>query len=149
MICMAHTKELPVAYSCFDLELENKVAHLRFNRPDKLNTLTREFYSDLAKAVRSLDAAGETRAVVVSSTGKPFTAGMDLSVFSGDGLTAGSGPTEIGRVRETLRRHVLELQDSFSALEQARMPVLAAIQGGCIGGGVDLVSACDARYCTK
>ncbi|HEX2679317.1 MAG TPA: enoyl-CoA hydratase-related protein, partial [Polyangiales bacterium] len=86
---------------------------------------------------------------VISSSGKHFTAGMDLSVFTGDGLAQPAAAREVGRVRETLRRHVLELQDSFNALEQARMPVLAAIQGGCIGGGVDMVSACDARYCTK
>ncbi len=137
-----------MTYSCFDLELKDKVAHLRFNRPNELNTLTRGFYAELAQAVRDLDAKAEARVVVISSTGKHFTAGMDLGVFVGDGIVA-AGAAEVGRVRETLRRHVLELQDSFNALEQARMPVLAAIQGGCIGGGVDLVSACDARYCSK
>jgi enoyl-CoA hydratase len=73
---------------------------------------------------------------------------MDLAVFGGGGSSA-SGPGELGRQRETVRRTVLELQGSFNAIERVRMPVLAAIQGGCIGGGVDMISACDMRYCTE
>src|SRR5882672_7990783 len=118
-----------MAYTCFDLELQNGVAHLRFNRPDKLNTMIRAFWSELPTAVRELDASGNVRAIVLSSTGKHFTAGMDLSVFGGGGpSTRAQVPNEVGRQREALRRNVLELQDSFNALERARMPVLAAIQ---------------------
>jgi enoyl-CoA hydratase len=77
---------------------------------------------------------------------------MDLSVFTGGGgdggITAG-GQGEVGRQRANLRLGVHALQGSFTALEQARMPVLAAVQGGCIGGAVDMVSACDMRYATK
>jgi enoyl-CoA hydratase len=72
---------------------------------------------------------------------------MDLSVFQSQ--SAPPGTREAGRLREALRRTVLELQDAFNALERARMPVIAAIQGGCIGGGVDMVCACDMRYCTE
>jgi enoyl-CoA hydratase len=137
-----------MTYTCFDLELQGAVAHLQFNRPDKLNTLTRAFYEELQDAALTLDASGQTRALVISSSGKHFTAGMDLSVFQGEDFAA-PGVTEVGRAREALRSMVLELQQSFSVFEQLRLPVLAAIQGGCIGGGVDLVSACDARYCTR
>jgi len=137
-----------MTYTCFDLEIEHKVAHLRMKRPLELNTMTRAFYRELPEAVRALDAEAKARVIVLSSTGKHFTAGMDLSVFAGEGFVPPAS-AEVGRVRETLRRTVLELQDSFSALEHARMPVLAAIQGGCVGGGVDLISACDARYCSK
>ena len=134
-------------YSCFDVSIEDKVAHIRMSRPEAFNSMIREFWSELPEIVNALDAGGEARAIVVSSTGKHFTAGMDLGVFGGDGLSEDRG--ELGRQRANLRRQILELQDTFSCLEQARVPVLAAVQGGCIGGGVDLISACDMRYCTE
>ena len=131
----------------FDIETTGKVAHLRLNRPDAYNSMTREFWSELPAAVRELDASGSVRALVISSTGKHFCAGMDLGVFTSGGPAAAEGAsTETGRVRAQLRETVLALQGSFTALEEARFPVIAAIQGGCIGGAVDMVSACDLRY---
>jgi len=142
-----------MGYTCFDVEMVGKVAHLRLNRPDDYNSMTREFWQELPEAVRAIDDAGAARAIVVSSTGKHFSAGMDLAVFtSGGGDAIGGaegGSKEVGRQRSRFFQTVLKLQDSFSALEQVRMPVLAAIQGGCIGGAVDMVSACDLRYATE
>lgn len=136
-------------HTTFEIETTDKVAHLRLNRPDAYNSMTREFWSELPEAVRALDATGSVRALVISSTGKHFCAGMDLGVFTGGaGGGDGSGSKEAGRVRAQLRETVLALQGSFTALEEARFPVLAAIQGGCIGGAVDMTSACDIRYCT-
>jgi enoyl-CoA hydratase len=137
-----------MSYSCFEIEIRDQVAELRLNRPSELNTMTRAFWQELPHALRELDREAKARVVMLASSGKHFTAGMDLSVFAGGGFTKAS-TSEQGRLREALRRTVLELQDSFNAIEQIRLPVLAAIQGGCIGGGVDMVSACDARYCTK
>jgi enoyl-CoA hydratase len=136
-----------VSYTCFDVSLENKIAHIRLSRPEAYNTMVPEFWRELPEIVETLDAAGEARAIVISSTGKHFTAGMDLAVF-----TAGGGDppdAEVGRRRANFRRDVLRLQETFSCLDRARMPVLAAIQGGCIGGGVDMISACDMRYCSE
>lgn len=130
--------------SCFDLEKRGSIAHIRFNRPEQLNSMTLLFYLELRDAVRALDNEGGTRVLIISSTGKHFSAGMDLSVFEqGDVLTTGS-PLD----REHLRDVVLALQSAFTALEGARFPVIAAVQGGCIGAGVDLASACDMRYAT-
>ena len=131
----------------FEIAIDEGVAHLRLNRPDAFNSMTREFWEELPAAVRELDASGTVRALVISSTGKHFCAGMDLAVFTGGSDAAGVGSDkELGRLRARLRESVLHLQGSFTALEQARFPVIAAIQGGCIGGAVDMVSACDLRY---
>lgn len=136
-------------YECFDVTVSDKVAHLQLKRPDELNTMTPAFWSELPTIVDEIDAAASARAIVISSTGKHFSAGMDLSVFTGGSAIGGSSDVEeIGRQRAGLWMMVQQLQDSFTALERARMPVLTAIQGGCIGGAVDMVSAADMRYCS-
>jgi enoyl-CoA hydratase len=141
---------------CFELELTDHVAHLRLSRPQAFNSMTPAFWRELPAVVNQLSDEGDARVIVLSSTGKHFTAGMDLAVFQGEGgvadAQAESGASqralEPGRARSQMRQAALVFQESFNALERARIPVLAAIQGGCIGGGVDLISACDARYCT-
>ena len=137
-----------MAYTCFDVDVTGGVAHLILKRADELNTMTPEFWRELPEIVHTIDDAGEARAIVLSSQGKHFTAGMDLSVFTSD-RNADQRDAEMGRRRANFRREVLRLQETFSCLDRARMPVLAAIQGGCIGGGVDLISACDIRYCSE
>lgn len=134
-----------MAYRCFDVDVVAKVAHVRLNRPDELNSMVREFWSELPAIVRALDAQGDVRALVLSSTGRHFTAGLDLSLFTA-GFPGTGGSGEIGRTRAALRQVLKVLQDAFTAFERARMPVLVAVQGGCIGGGVDLVCAADMRY---
>jgi enoyl-CoA hydratase len=140
-----------MSYTCFDVEIADHVAHVRLNRPDELNTMVPEFWQELPEIVDGISDDGSARALVLSSTGRHFTAGMDLSVFGGDAALLGGGPdgpTEVGRQRSQLRLTAKKLQDSFTAFERARVPVLAAIQGGCIGGGVDMVTAADCRYAT-
>jgi enoyl-CoA hydratase len=132
-----------MAYECFEVEVDAKVAHVRLNRPDALNTMTPAFWRELPELVTALSDAGDVRAVVISSTGRHFCAGMDLSVFTGGALVP-SG--EAGRGNAHRRLLVKALQRSFDAIESARMPVVAAVQGGCIGGALSLVTACDVRY---
>jgi enoyl-CoA hydratase len=146
-----------MGYSCFDVAstgTDGRVAHLQLNRPDAFNSMTREFWGELPEIVHGLDADGRTRAIVLSSTGKHFSAGMDLAVFTGGGgvgadAESSGRSTEAGRRRAQLRQTAMRLQNSFTSLEQVRMPVLAAIQGGCIGGAVDMVTACDLRYASR
>ena len=134
-------------YECFDVSISDKVAHLRLSRGEGYNTMIPSFWRELPEIVDEISDAGSARAIVLSSTGRHFCAGMDLSVFGG-GSIEGTGSTEAGRKHSQLRLQALHLQETFTCLERARMPVLAAIQGGCIGGGVDLVTACDMRYAT-
>jgi enoyl-CoA hydratase len=102
-----------------------------------------EFWRELPEIVTGISDDASARVVVISSTGRHFSAGMDLSVFTGGHLAADAEP---GRRHAQLRSNAKVLQWSFTALEKARVPVLAACQGGVIGGAVDLVTACDMRY---
>jgi enoyl-CoA hydratase len=133
--------------TCFDVSIADHVAHLRLNRPDALNAMNAEFWGELPAIVHEIDRKAQARVIVISSTGRHFSAGMDLSVFTGEtALLSDGGVTEAGRRRATIWSAVQHLQDSFTALEQCRLPVLAAVHGGCIGGAVDMVCAADARY---
>ena len=134
-------------YTCFETTLDGGVATVTLSRGDQLNTMVPAFWDELPALVRELDATGEARVVVLASTGRHFCAGMDLAVFGGGDRPNPDAPQ--GQVRANMRANVLYLQESFSALEKARMPVLAAIQGGCIGGAVDMVTACDMRYASE
>lgn len=129
--------------TCFDVTVQGKVAHVQLNRPEQLNTMIPAFWSELPTLVTELSDRGDVRAIVISSTGKHFSAGMDLSVFTSSGLSMDGEP---GRRNATFMLLVKRLQESFTALERTRVPVLAAIQGGCIGGAVDMVCAADMRY---
>ncbi len=134
-----------MAYRCFDVDITDQVAHLRLNRPDELNTMIPEFWRELPEIVTGISDAGSARAIVISSTGKHFSAGMDLSVFAAQP----DADAEPGRRQARLRSLVGRLQWTFTALEKARVPVLVAVQGGCIGGAVDLATAADCRYASR
>jgi len=136
-----------MSFKSLEVTLENHIAHIKLNRPDALNSMNIDFWTELPVAVREIDQQAEARVIVLSSTGKHFSAGMDLSVFTTSNSIPMTG--DPSRMAENLRRVVLQLQDCFNALEDIRIPVLAAIQGGCIGGAIDMVSACDSRYCTE
>ena len=136
-----------MGYQCFEVEESQGIAHVRLSRGDKANSMIPAFWSELPAIVDEISDSGRARVIVLSAEGRHFCAGMDLSVFSGDSSLE-SESSEIGRRRANLRLSLLHLQRSFTALEEARMPVLAAIQGACVGGGVDLVTAADCRYAT-
>ncbi len=129
----------------FALSHDEGVAHLCLNRPERLNTMTPAFFPAVRDAVRRLGDDGATRALVISSTGKHFSAGMSLDVFAGN-FPALAATT--ARERLAFQESLRKLIDCFSALDEARFPVICAIQGGCIGGALDLATACDLRVCS-
>lgn len=133
-------------YSTLEVKQEGHIAHVVLNRPEAMNSMIPEFWTELPAAIREIDDKADARVIVISSTGKHFSAGMDLSVFLNMKEDFKGDPS---RRAERMRRMVMLLQDSFTAIEQARMPVIGAVQGGAIGGAVDLLSACDMRYCTQ
>ncbi len=137
-----------MTYSCFDVSIENKIAHLVMKRPQKRNAMNETFWRELPEIIRNIDAEATARVIVISSTGPHFTAGIDLAYLATALVDDGSTKAKMQRPQQFLDL-VTYLQNSFTALEQCRIPVLAAIQGGCIGGGVDLATACDLRYATR
>jgi enoyl-CoA hydratase len=129
----------------FDLSIDQHIAHLKMINPDALNTMSPAWWAQLDRHLTDLHRGNQARALVLSSTGKHFTAGMSLDVFS-----SGIGIAEkTAASRANIVEQLEDMQVTFNRLEQLRMPVIAAIQGGCIGGGVDLISACDIRICTS
>jgi len=135
-----------MSWTTFNLETSDHVAHLKFNRPEKLNSFVPALWSELPQAVNQLEQEGDARVIVISSTGKHFTAGMDLSVFASFDK---DNKAEPARQNAAFMELVKTLQQTFTCLAETRMPVIAAIQGGCIGAGLDLVTACDLRYASK
>jgi enoyl-CoA hydratase len=134
-----------MSYECFELQVEGKVAHLKMSRPERRNAMTAAFWRELPGIVRELDATGQVRALVLSSSGPHFCAGLDVSMFqSSAALDAGTL-----QARQKFRRELERLQASLNFLAEARFPVIAAVQGGCIGGGVDMATACCLRYATR
>lgn len=130
---------------CFDVSVEKGVAHLVLNRPDQFNSMNEAFWSELPAFFEDVNSRAEVRVVVISALGKHFTSGLDLA-WAGSALA--SLHDDPGRAREKFLRHIKHMQHTFTAVDQCRVPVIAAIQGGCIGGGVDLVTACDIRLGT-
>ena len=126
----------------FSLVLKDRIAHLRLNQPGRMNTMDGTFWRELEQVLRQLHRSGEARALVISSDGKHFSAGMDLSVFEGSLQLDDASPEGRAAIFDLLG----ELQATFTLLETLRIPVVFAIQGACVGGAVDMVTAGCIRY---
>ncbi|MCO8168747.1 crotonase/enoyl-CoA hydratase family protein [Pseudomonas sp. 21LCFQ02] len=133
-------------YQAFNVQLVDKVAHLQINRPDKLNAMNAAFWREIVEIFHWIDEHDEIRAVVISGAGKHFSSGIDLALL---GAVAGELGADAGRNARLLRRKIEQLQASFTAVAECRKPVLAAIQGYCLGGAIDLIAACDMRYAAQ
>ena len=130
--------------TCFELTLKDNIAHIVLNRPEKRNSMIREFWSELPDLIEDIDNNARARVIVITSTGPHFTSGIDTSLFAQLAVSKKDGNARVAFYQE-----VKQLQQTFTVLENARGPVLVAVQGGCIGGGLDFITACDMRYATK
>ncbi|KAK3418826.1 hypothetical protein EUGRSUZ_H04584 [Eucalyptus grandis] len=120
------------------------VFHLRLNRPSSRNALSLDSFTELPLALSSLDRNPDALVLVLSGAGHHFCSGIELAA-----LDSSPPPGDRGRAGERLRRHIKYLQDAVTAIERCRKPVIAAVHGACVGGGVDVATACDVRYCTE
>ncbi len=130
--------------TCFSLSTTGHIAHLVLNRPEAMNTMHPAFWRELDAVLTDIHNAGEARVLLISSTGKHFSAGMALETFGG----AISMEDQSPEGRAAMFDLLAGMQATFTKLESLRIPVIAAIQGGCIGGAVDMVTACCIRYAT-
>ena len=135
-----------MAYENMCLKIENGIDHVELTRGSEFNTMNKAVWPEMVKIFGEIENDPLARVVVLSGQGRHFTSGLDLNDFTA-GLTATEG--EPARSAEALRRTILNMQETMSVMDRCRLPVLAAIQGACIGGGIDLISACDIRYCTE
>ena len=133
-------------YQAFVVELIGNVAHVQINRPEKINAMNAAFWTEIIDIFQWIEDTDAVRAVVLSGAGKHFSSGIDLMLLASVANDLGK---DVGRNARLLRRKILELQASFNAVDNCRKPVLAAIQGYCIGGAIDLISACDMRYAAE
>ena len=125
--------------SPFKIEKEGPVAWLILNRPEKRNTMNYAFFDELLELFERFDADPEIRVIVIRAEGRSFTAGIDLMEMAP--MLQGEGPA----FRVELKKGIVKFQKSMDAIERCRKPVIAAVHGHCIGGGIDLISACDIR----
>ena len=133
------------AMHCFSLTIENHIAHLVLNRPEALNTMGPRFWSELDTVLSDLHKNKAARVLVISSTGKHFSAGMALDAFAGAVQMDDQSPEGRAAIFDNLSA----MQATFTKLETLRIPVIAALHGGVIGGAVDMVTACCIRYGSK
>lgn len=125
------------------------VTQVMFNRPQKSNAMSRTFISDIRDCMIKLSVDPDCRVVMLTGAGKNFTAGLDLMDFAGNFSEFTTGDADIGRKSMAVRQMITPFQESFTALEKCPKPVIAVIHGACIGGGVDMITACDIRLASS
>lgn len=129
------------------VRLDGAVARIELHRPDKANAINAKMWYELRETMHWLDRTDEARVGIIVGAGRYFTAGIDLEML--DDLRRFTREECRGRAGERLRLSILDLQDTITAVERCRKPVIASVHAACLGGGIDLISACDLRYCSE
>lgn len=126
------------------LELDGPVATLWLDQPDRRNAMGPDLWTDLPAAMTLLAEAAQVRAVVIAAKGTAFTVGLDLKSMGGMLVQAASDGSDVAR-RAAFYREIHTLQAAITSVADCPKPVIAAVHGYCIGGGIDLITACDIR----
>lgn len=142
---MTSSTSLP-PLSLMQLQIQAHVAHLQLSQPDTLNTMSPVFWRDLDAALTHISTHGDVHALVLSSTGRHFSAGMALETFANPDFAPQDQSPE---GRAALSEFLWDMQQVFTRIEQLRIPVIMAIQGGCVGGALDMVCCACIRYATQ
>ncbi|WP_372023376.1 crotonase/enoyl-CoA hydratase family protein (plasmid) [Tistrella mobilis] len=137
----------PPDFTTLTVTLENAVARVTLNRPDKANAMNAPMWVELKAAMEWLDETPQARIGIITGAGRFFTAGIDLAMLGAMKDEVADGCD--GRRGEKLRRQILDIQDTVTSVERCRKPVIAAVNGPCVGGGIDLITACDMRYAAE
>jgi len=130
--------------SVLDLSITDHIATLTLDRPDALNAMGPAFFEELPQRMTEIDEADRVRVVILRASGRAFSAGLDLKQM-GPEILAGESTASPVQERQALREQIQRMQAALSSVAACRVPVIAAIQGACIGGGIDLITACDIR----
>ncbi|XP_059008053.1 delta(3,5)-Delta(2,4)-dienoyl-CoA isomerase, mitochondrial [Mustela lutreola] len=126
---------------------QKHILHVQLNRPEKRNAMNKAFWREMVECFNKIAQDPNCRAVVISGAGKLFTAGIDLMDMASEMLQPQGD--DVARTSWYLRSLISKYQETFSVIEKCPKPVIAAIHGACIGAGVDLITACDIRYCAQ
>ena len=135
-------------YTVIRLDRNGPIAEVVLDNPDRLNAMAPIFFEEIKAVFEEIDADDSIRVAILWAEGRHFTAGLDLKAAAGP-LSGGSSDASEVNKKLDFYRHILELQQCISAPEKCRKPVIAAVHGHCIGGGVDLTTACDIRLCSQ
>jgi len=127
----------------FELEISGAIATLTMANPDRRNAMGSAFFEELPACMAEIDAAPDVRVALLRAEGPTFSAGLDLMSMMPQMPIGLSPEPPDGAKRMALHRLIERLQSAISSVERCRVPVIAAVHGACIGGGVDLVTACD------
>ena len=130
------------------LEHDGHVATLWLDREEARNAMGRALWRDLPRAAAAVAAEPSIRVLVLSAKGPHFTVGLDLKEFGG-GFVGPGGASSTAASNAATYRAVRAMQESVTSIADLAVPVIAAIHGYCIGGGIDLISACDIRLCAS
>lgn len=135
-------------YRFYKVEKEGQIGWIYLNRPEKKNAMNPPAFFELPQIISEMDKDEEIRVIVIASSSDTFSSGIDLFEMSSE-IEEIRNPDQKGKTKINLIKKIVHLQEMVNSLQTTDKPVIAAINGLCIGAGLDLISGCDIRICSK